>query len=173
MNLQNGSSNSHSNQMLVLVRIFLTCVKTRFLQASLCICVCMQQDGDSAHKNMGTDAQTNILNARLLYPGLGCRMTSCLALMSVCIANIEMEVVQTAMCRRLQNEIHTFRLYTLMLLSKASLKKKKMHMIFTLIHAHIGPTRTQDQSTNSLKYYMIILIDKHFTASFHHKAAMF
>jgi len=76
---------------------FLTCVKTRFLQAFLCICVHMQQDGDSAHKNKGAEAQTNILNARLLYPGLGCGMTSCLALMSVCIANMEMEVVQTTL----------------------------------------------------------------------------
>lgn len=61
--------------------------------------VYMQQDGDSAHKNIGADAQTNILDARLLFPSLGCRITSCLALISVCIANMEMEVVQTAMCR--------------------------------------------------------------------------
>ncbi len=45
--------------------------------------------------------QTNILDARLAFPSLGCRMTSCLALISVCIANMAMEVVQTAMFRRL------------------------------------------------------------------------
>lgn len=45
--------------------------------------------------------QTNILDARLAFPSLGCRMTSCLALMSVCIANMEMEVVQTAMFTQL------------------------------------------------------------------------
>ncbi len=68
-----------------------------YLRWWLCLCKCSK----TAILPTKTLNQTNILDARLAFPSLGCRMTSCLALMSVCIANMEMEVVQTAMFTRL------------------------------------------------------------------------